>query len=142
MMTLPIFISIRHFSAAVAIAALSWLNGCQVVWCNLSFRITTPRAFFHSLIRNITVRSFFGYHFSSIMPYCKPHFHSFTPNFTLCVLIGRREDIRLAWIVFAFYAGDDPISRRHFVPAFRSEEHTSELQSRLHLVCRLLLEKK
>src|SRR2546422_8308960 len=27
-------------------------------------------------------------------------------------------------------------------PANRSEEHTSELQSRLHLVCRLLLEKK
>src|SRR2546422_5057703 len=26
--------------------------------------------------------------------------------------------------------------------ALRSEEHTSELQSRLHLVCRLLLEKK
>src|SRR2546429_5806451 len=26
--------------------------------------------------------------------------------------------------------------------AVRSEEHTSELQSRLHLVCRLLLEKK
>src|SRR2546422_10464528 len=30
------------------------------------------------------------------------------------------------------------------IPPFskRSEEHTSELQSRLHLVCRLLLEKK
>src|SRR2546422_3391611 len=28
------------------------------------------------------------------------------------------------------------------VHAERSEEHTSELQSRLHLVCRLLLEKK
>src|SRR2546429_4059947 len=27
-------------------------------------------------------------------------------------------------------------------PQTRSEEHTSELQSRLHLVCRLLLEKK
>src|SRR2546422_4788347 len=27
-------------------------------------------------------------------------------------------------------------------PTWRSEEHTSELQSRLHLVCRLLLEKK
>src|SRR2546422_4931104 len=27
-------------------------------------------------------------------------------------------------------------------PSARSEEHTSELQSRLHLVCRLLLEKK
>src|SRR2546422_5547929 len=30
-----------------------------------------------------------------------------------------------------------PVSRTK-----RSEEHTSELQSRLHLVCRLLLEKK
>src|SRR2546429_5863090 len=29
-----------------------------------------------------------------------------------------------------------------FTAAPRSEEHTSELQSRLHLVCRLLLEKK
>src|SRR3989449_2469244 len=28
------------------------------------------------------------------------------------------------------------------VSTMRSEEHTSELQSRLHLVCRLLLEKK
>src|SRR2546429_10020861 len=28
------------------------------------------------------------------------------------------------------------------IPHGRSEEHTSELQSRLHLVCRLLLEKK
>src|SRR2546422_5324734 len=28
------------------------------------------------------------------------------------------------------------------VDGVRSEEHTSELQSRLHLVCRLLLEKK
>src|SRR5687768_18348289 len=34
--------------------------------------------------------------------------------------------------------------RRDRVPLLlkRSEEHTSELQSRLHLVCRLLLEKK
>src|SRR2546422_7840933 len=41
---------------------------------------------------------------------------------------------------------------RHYIEALcgelgpwlraRSEEHTSELQSRLHLVCRLLLEKK
>src|SRR3989442_9440142 len=30
----------------------------------------------------------------------------------------------------------------HLVPHQRSEEHTSELQSRPHLVCRLLLEKK
>src|SRR2546429_4174598 len=30
----------------------------------------------------------------------------------------------------------------HYPVNLRSEEHTSELQSRLHLVCRLLLEKK
>src|SRR2546429_5240249 len=30
----------------------------------------------------------------------------------------------------------------HGRKSLRSEEHTSELQSRLHLVCRLLLEKK
>src|SRR5689334_25385787 len=29
-----------------------------------------------------------------------------------------------------------------FAAALRSEEHTSELQSQFHLVCRLLLEKK
>src|SRR3989449_1232397 len=33
------------------------------------------------------------------------------------------------------------IFERH-TGCLRSEEHTSELQSRLHLVCRLLLEKK
>src|SRR5690348_17579091 len=30
----------------------------------------------------------------------------------------------------------------HLMQGFRSEEHTSELQSPVHLVCRLLLEKK
>src|SRR6266550_6118877 len=34
----------------------------------------------------------------------------------------------------------DPVPARLY--GLRSEEHTSELQSRLHLVCRLLLEKK
>src|SRR3989449_8588368 len=39
---------------------------------------------------------------------------------------------------------DGEQSKPSFVsyPIHRSEEHTSELQSRLHLVCRLLLEKK
>src|SRR2546422_7682439 len=41
----------------------------------------------------------------------------------------------------------NPVDRLYFLPfdavgKKRSEEHTSELQSRLHLVCRLLLEKK
>src|SRR2546422_3059763 len=34
------------------------------------------------------------------------------------------------------------LPRRRRLRPTRSEEHTSELQSRLHLVCRLLLEKK
>src|SRR2546422_6499668 len=46
---------------------------------------------------------------------------------------------------------DHPVSLHHLkgeylkgllLQVLRSEEHTSELQSRLHLVCRLLLEKK
>src|SRR2546422_7538504 len=42
------------------------------------------------------------------------------------------------WLLLALYThpGHDPAGE------IRSEEHTSELQSRLHLVCRLLLEKK
>src|SRR2546422_2780491 len=46
--------------------------------------------------------------------------------------IRLREHARLAERV----CGDEPEALG------RSEEHTSELQSRLHLVCRLLLEKK
>src|SRR2546429_4640147 len=36
----------------------------------------------------------------------------------------------------------EDIAQPRFAARPRSEEHTSELQSRLHLVCRLLLEKK
>src|SRR5687768_18117194 len=39
-------------------------------------------------------------------------------------------------------ASADHTCRVHAAGVVRSEEHTSELQSRLHLVCRLLLEKK
>src|SRR2546429_1007572 len=38
--------------------------------------------------------------------------------------------------------GSRTVPRKSFSRITRSEEHTSELQSRLHLVCRLLLEKK
>src|SRR5207247_11457685 len=38
--------------------------------------------------------------------------------------------------------GNRTSGRREDPPAARSEEHTSELQSRVDLVCRLLLEKK
>src|SRR2546429_7328812 len=45
----------------------------------------------------------------------------------------------LAALSFGFAWGFGAIC---FGKSVRSEEHTSELQSRLHLVCRLLLEKK
>src|SRR2546422_5385634 len=48
------------------------------------------------------------------------------------------------WHVAQFCSASFLASARSFASPFlaRSEEHTSELQSRLHLVCRLLLEKK
>src|SRR5437899_7058640 len=59
------------------------------------------------------------------------------------IAIGGHDQIRLR--------GDDPLQvraaeaahlRQLQPPGPRSEEHTSELQSLRHLVCRLLLEKK
>src|SRR2546429_8529365 len=42
-----------------------------------------------------------------------------------------------------WFTGFRGVSPEYFdIKRWRSEEHTSELQSRLHLVCRLLLEKK
>src|SRR2546422_6721918 len=52
---------------------------------------------------------------------------------------------QLAWLTTLF-GGFQAARYWHFwivwIFVGRSEEHTSELQSRLHLVCRLLLEKK
>src|SRR5690554_5227250 len=51
--------------------------------------------------------------------------------------------ILMGWvIVFAIKPLVDSLSSEGLFWLFRSEEHTSELQSRPHLVCRLLLEKK
>src|SRR3989449_7144582 len=55
------------------------------------------------------------------------------------VLVLTRNDVRVRP---ALPAAHRPHSHREEVREPRSEEHTSELQSRLHLVCRLLLEKK
>src|SRR2546429_6041640 len=45
-------------------------------------------------------------------------------------------------VIFARPATTGPDTPKLAPATGRSEEHTSELQSRLHLVCRLLLEKK
>src|SRR5438309_9045463 len=55
---------------------------------------------------------------------------------------GVPERVKVAEIhAKAGYAEID-LGRRDFSRFERSEEHTSELQSQFHLVCRLLLEKK
>src|SRR5687768_18196345 len=49
---------------------------------------------------------------------------------------------RLNTLFGEYLVAHELVSREMLSWALRSEEHTSELQSRLHLVCRLLLEKK
>src|SRR2546422_6003500 len=53
------------------------------------------------------------------------------------VLIGIAQEKASAW-----RSWPSPGQQKTRHPHMRSEEHTAELQSRLHLVCPLLLEKK
>src|SRR2546422_11189129 len=57
---------------------------------------------------------------------------------------GAHHELERRLDLAAQRAGRPEVGRREDRPQHlaRSEEHTSELQSRLHLVCRLLLEKK
>src|SRR3712207_7152634 len=58
---------------------------------------------------------------------------------------AHRGEAALVGAVPAHLGGHDPVQVERAVvlaAAPRSEEHTSELQSRQYLVCRLLLEKK
>src|SRR5438067_7547480 len=61
---------------------------------------------------------------------CSAIFHYLGPAFAV-LLFARVDVLGVAWLRIASAA-----------VVFRSEEHTSELQSRFDLVCRLLLEKK
>src|SRR2546422_7079004 len=69
---------------------------------------------------------------STLFPYTTL-FRSLPREESLRARVVSGRGIAAAWIT---------LDRFGQVNAYRSEEHTSELQSRLHLVCRLLLEKK
>src|SRR3712207_269560 len=51
-------------------------------------------------------------------------------------------DALKAWLIRVGADGEWPLFLDVWIEHVRSEEHTSELQSRQYLVCRLLLEKK
>src|SRR2546429_6159036 len=74
---------------------------------------------------------------STLFPYTtlfrSPTFRSETPGKTAKVNPSTQDRL------FRYHP---PFFGSRPFPERRSEEHTSELQSRLHLVCRLLLEKK
>src|SRR3712207_6964316 len=59
-------------------------------------------------------------------------------------LVRQHEDrvYSIALRVLGDASDAEEVAQDAFVRAYRSEEHTSELQSRQYLVCRLLLEKK
>src|SRR2546422_5543448 len=67
---------------------------------------------------------------------------SIYPAFIASVYALSRPDYRIVWYVQAVLNASLVFLLFHLGRLLRSEEHTSELQSRLHLVCRLLLEKK
>src|SRR5438876_4523369 len=70
---------------------------------------------------------------STLFPYTTL-FRSRTPNF------DTPAPTRATFLMASLLGGVAPPSCARAPP--RSEEHTSELQSPVHLVCRLLLEKK
>src|SRR5687768_17850329 len=68
-----------------------------------------------------------------------PYTTLFRSGFGLESMGGNDEELERAQVALEKIQREEPLSPQE---AERSEEHTSELQSRLHLVCRLLLEKK
>src|SRR5690349_23039600 len=69
----------------------------------------------------------------------QPPFCGSSPTLTWTKQSGRRPVVAIA---LASAATSDGRSTEWMASKKRSEEHTSELQSRRDLVCRLLLEKK
>src|SRR2546430_10294534 len=83
----------------------------------------------------------------SIVPYVQPTFAFIVGDFPsdLVFGFGVGADFRLSRVLDARVSGglgDRPLTGVSIGAVWRSEEHTSELQSQSNLVCRLLLEKK
>src|SRR5687768_18556974 len=101
--------------------------------CNISIRI--PFVLIYSLSSLIYLhlqssRYFFFFFFND-------------PATTEIYTLSLHDALPIYPSLFDWPDGGESLNRARITEfAHRSEEHTSELQSRLHLVCRLLLEKK
>src|SRR2546429_2942195 len=81
---------------------------------------------------------------STLFPYTTLFRSVITPKITSPIrqfLVQRGSRVRQGQML-AILENKDLAAAAEQSKGERSEEHTSELQSRLHLVCRLLLEKK
>src|SRR5256885_12057642 len=74
---------------------------------------------------------------STLFPYTTLFRSSDLPRITVAETIAVHEVVRCLDVGFS-----GPLQAMLHVVYFRSEEHTSELQSPCNLVCRLLLEQK
>src|SRR5436309_4677064 len=78
----------------------------------------------------------------TVTPEARPRRMTVSTLAVLAVLVAAGPDTELCGSDLARRAKLTSISTVYPILARRSEEHTSELQSRENLVCRLLLEKK
>src|SRR5205809_7212099 len=76
------------------------------------------------------------------LPTLFPYTTLFRSDVAVGAVVRPRDDLGVDEVPDGAETRDRRAGRDHRATAVRSEEHTSELQSRLHLVCRLLLEKK
>src|SRR3989442_11024516 len=77
---------------------------------------------------------------STLFPYTTL-FRSFGPK-PMSVLPNASSAVMVRVLPVPAVCVPEPVTTNLVADPARSEEHTSELQSRPHLVCRLLLEKK
>src|SRR5690554_7169879 len=94
---------------------------------------------FKSLLCNLLIK------FNIVFPYKMVSFHSCRIrcfSVTICIFACKLFPSHHTFTDMNPTIVDDLCLHYFMSIRFRSEEHTSELQSRPHLVCRLLLEKK
>src|SRR4051794_41275669 len=81
------------------------------------------------------------FRFSLACSHCRNDRYKYHSLKAACAAPCNYTDVSMSFDLVLF-GGTGDLAWRKLMPALRSEEHTSELQSPVHLVCRLLLEKK